>query len=123
MLLLSRGGGSGSGLDLGMLLGHQRRVLLLRVVLRLVVLLLLLLLVLQPGRISLRVLVLVGKNVLGLRLEHDGPAKNRRSMMGLVILRRGGRDNLARPGREGAKVMNELRKWWLIVRGKLMSHS
>jgi hypothetical protein len=58
-----------------MLLGDQGSVLLLRLVwvrLTLVVLLLLLLLMLQPGGISLGILMLMRENVLGLRLEHSG---------------------------------------------------
>lgn len=75
IVLLLRGGGSGS-LDLSVLLSDQGGVLLLvlRVWLALVVLLLvlvlLLMLVLQPRGVSLGVLVLMGKNVLALRLEH-----------------------------------------------------
>lgn len=68
MLLLSCGGGSGGGLDLGMLL---REVLLLGLV-RMLLGLMLLVLVLQPGWICLGVLMLVGEDVLGLRLEHFG---------------------------------------------------
>lgn len=68
--MLLSGGGSGSGrLNLGMLLGGQRMLLLLSLVrMGLVVLLLML----QPRGISLRVLMLMRKNVLGLRLKHDG---------------------------------------------------
>jgi hypothetical protein len=69
VLLLSSGRRRRSGLHLGMLLGHQGRMLLLGLVwmvLSLVVLLLLLLM-LQPGGIS-RILMLMGENVLGLRL-------------------------------------------------------
>lgn len=70
MLLLC--GGSG-GLDLSLLLSDQGGVLVLVLRVRLglvVLLLLLLLLVLQPRGISLRVLMLVGEDVLALRLEH-----------------------------------------------------
>lgn len=70
MLLLR--GGSG-GLDLSLLLSDQGGVLVLVLRVRLglvVLLLLLLLLVLQPRGISLRVLMLVGEDVLALRLEH-----------------------------------------------------
>lgn len=70
MLLLC---GSRGSLDLSLLLSDQRGVLLLmlRVRLALVVLLvLLLLLMLQPRGISLGVLMLVGEDVLALRLEH-----------------------------------------------------
>lgn len=77
MLLLSCGSSGGSGLNLGMLLGDKRRMLLclMWVVLGLV-LLLLLLLMLQPGGISLRILVLMRKDVLTLRLKHGGPTKD-----------------------------------------------
>ena len=76
MLLLSSCSRSGSCLNLGMLLGHQRRMLLL-VWVMLGGLVLVLLLLVQPRRVSLRVLMLMGKNVLSLRLKHDEP-KNRR---------------------------------------------
>lgn len=67
MLLLGSGGSSGCCLNLGMLLGE---VLLLS---RMVLLgLVLLLLVLQPRRVGLGILVLMGEDVLGLRLEHCG---------------------------------------------------
>lgn len=69
--------GSRSGLDLSVLLGDQGGVLLLvlgvwlaLVMLLLLLLLLLLVLVLQPRGISLGVLMLVGEDVLALRLEH-----------------------------------------------------
>jgi hypothetical protein len=66
MLLLCR---SGSSLNLGMLLSDQGGVLLLVLLVRLcLVMLLLLLLVLQPRGISLWVLMLVGEDVLALRL-------------------------------------------------------
>lgn len=72
IVLLLRG--SSSGLNLCLLLSDQGGVLVLvlRVRLALVVLLLLLLLlvVLQPRGISLGVLMLVGEDVLALRLEH-----------------------------------------------------
>lgn len=69
VVLLLRGGGGGSGgLDLSMLLGEVVLLGLVRVLLGLV----LLLLVLQPGGIGPGVLVLVGEDVLGLRLEHCG---------------------------------------------------
>jgi hypothetical protein len=72
VLLLLRG--SGGSLDLSMLLGDQGGVLLL--VLRLVrvlgLVLLLLLLVLQPRGIRLGILMLMGEDVLALRLEHGG---------------------------------------------------
>lgn len=71
VLLLRRGGG---GLDLSLLLSDQGGVLVLvlgvRLGLMVLLLLLLLLLVLQPRGISLRVLMLVGEDVLALRLEH-----------------------------------------------------
>jgi hypothetical protein len=80
VLLLCYGGGSGRCLSLGMLLSGEGGVLrmmlvlvlLLLMVLSLMVLLLLLLLLLlvQPGRFSLRVLVLVREDVLGLSLQH-----------------------------------------------------
>jgi hypothetical protein len=80
VLLLCYSGGSGSCLSLGMLLSGEGGVLrmmlvlvlLLLMVLSLMVLLLLLLLLLlvQPGRFSLRVLVLVREDVLGLSLQH-----------------------------------------------------
>lgn len=70
MLLLCSGG---SSLHLGMLLGDQGSVLLLRLVwVRLSLVVLLLLLMLHPRRISLGVLMLVGEDVLGLRLKHGG---------------------------------------------------
>ena len=50
---------------------------LVRVMLGLVVLLVLLLLMLQPRGISLRILVLMGENMLRLRLKHGGPTKKR----------------------------------------------
>lgn len=50
---------------------------LVRVMLGLVVLLVLLLLMLQPRRISLRILVLMGEDVLRLRLKHGGPTETR----------------------------------------------
>lgn len=92
-MLLLRGGGSGS-LDLSVLLGDQGGVLLLvlRVWLALVVVLvlvLLLMLMLQPRGVSLGVLVLVGKNVLALRLEHGEGASMSR-FGDLEILRRVG---------------------------------
>lgn len=68
---MRRGGG---GLDLSLLLSDQGGVLVLvlgvRLGLMVLLLLLLLLLVLQPRGISLRVLMLVGEDVLALRLEH-----------------------------------------------------
>jgi hypothetical protein len=70
-VLLLRGGSG--GLDLSLLLSDQGGVLVLVLRVRLglvVLLLLLLLLVLQPRGISLRVLMLVGEDVLALRLEH-----------------------------------------------------
>lgn len=69
MLLLSGRGRSGSCLDLGMLLSHQGMLLLVRMVLGGLVMLLLLM---QPRRVGLRILMLMGKNVRGLRLKHDG---------------------------------------------------
>ena len=79
-----------------MLLGDQRRMLLLSLVrVGLVVLLLL-----QPGRISLRILMLMREDVLSLRLEHGGPAKNR-STTGLVILRREDLTTLGDRGKAG----------------------
>ena len=77
MLLLGSCGRSGSCLNLGMLLGHQRRMLLLVWVMLGGLVLLVLLLLVQPRRISLRVLMLMRKNVLSLRLKHD-ESKNRR---------------------------------------------
>ena len=44
--------------------------------LMMLLLLLLLLLLLQPGRIRLGILVLMRKDVLGLRLEHGGRARD-----------------------------------------------
>jgi hypothetical protein len=68
-VLLLRGGSG--GLDLSLLLSDQGGVLVLVLRVRLgLVVLLLLLLVLQPRGISLRVLMLVGEDVLALRLEH-----------------------------------------------------
>lgn len=68
MLLLCCGCGS---LYLGMLLGDQGSVLLLRLVwVRLSLVVLLLLLMLHPRWISLGVLMLVGEDVLALRLKH-----------------------------------------------------
>jgi hypothetical protein len=80
MLLLSHRGGGGSGLGLSMLLGCKGGMLLLvlRLMLWVMMMLLLLmmlrrlvLLMLQPRQFSLRVLVLVGENVLSLSLKHD----------------------------------------------------
>lgn len=93
IVLLLRGGGSGS-LDLSVLLGDQGGVLLLvlRVWLALVVVLvlvLLLMLMLQPRGVSLGVLVLVGENVFALRLEHGEGASMSR-FGDLEILRRVG---------------------------------
>lgn len=104
VLLLSSCSGGCSRLDLGMLLGDQRRMRLLSLVR--VGLMMLLLLLLQPGRISLRILVLVGKDVLSLRLKHGGPAKNR-SSTGLVILRREDLTALDNRGKAG-RGQNEL---------------
>lgn len=70
VLLLCGGGGS---LHLGMLLGDQGSVLLLRLVwVRLSLMVLLLLLMLHPRRVCLGILMLVGEDVLGLRLKHGG---------------------------------------------------
>lgn len=69
MLLLSSGSGS---LNLGMLLG-DKGVLLLMLGVRLSLMVLrlwLMLLMLEPGGISLGVLVLMREDVLALRLEH-----------------------------------------------------
>lgn len=71
-IVLLLGGGSG-GLDLGMLLGDQGSVLLLRLV---VGLSLVVLLMLQPGGIGLGVLMLVREDVLARRLEHGGRTRN-----------------------------------------------
>jgi hypothetical protein len=95
MLLLSGSRCGGSSLNLSML-SHQRRMLLLGLVgmglgrmvlllwllllLLLLMLLLLLLLMLQPRRISLRILMLVGKDVLRLCLKHGGPTKDRSTL-------------------------------------------
>jgi hypothetical protein len=86
MLLLSGSRCGGSSLNLSML-SHQRRMLLLGLVgmglgrmVLLLWLLLLLLLMLQPRRISLRILMLVGKDVLRLCLKHGGPTKDRSTL-------------------------------------------
>lgn len=93
VLLLSSGGSSSGGLDLGMLLGEMLLLGLMRVLLGLV----LLVLVLQPRRISLGVLVLVGEDMLGLRLEHCGQRAGGRERQSRA-LGRGLRDR--RSGRE-----------------------
>jgi hypothetical protein len=68
------------------MLSHQRRMLLLGLVgmglgrMVLLLWLLLLLLMLQPRRISLRILMLVGKDVLRLCLKHGGPTKDRSTL-------------------------------------------
>jgi hypothetical protein len=85
MLLLSGSRCGGSSLNLSML-SHQRRMLLLGLVgmglgrMVLLLWLLLLLLMLQPRRISLRILMLVGKDVLRLCLKHGGPTKDRSTL-------------------------------------------
>lgn len=68
MLLLSGSCSGSGGLNMDMLLSGERVLLLglMRMGLSLV------LLVLQPSRIRLGVLVLMGKDVLGLRLKHCG---------------------------------------------------
>jgi hypothetical protein len=83
VLLLSGGGCSRSGLDLSMLLRYEGRVL--GLVLRLVLLMVLglmvmvlLLLMLQPGRFGLRILMLVGEDVLALSLKHGERGSRRR---------------------------------------------
>lgn len=76
VLLLRCSGGSSGSLGLSMLLSRQGGVVLvmLSLVLSLVVLgLMMMLLLLKPGRLGLRVLVLVREDVLSLSLEHgDG---------------------------------------------------
>lgn len=73
MLVLSHRGGRGSSLSLSMLLSSQGGVLL---VLRLV-LVMLLLLMLEPGRLCLRILVLVGEDVRSLSLKHGEAIEDR----------------------------------------------
>lgn len=68
VLLLGGRGGDGGSVDLDILLGEMRVLSLMRMLLGLV----LLVLMLQPRRIRLWILVLVGKDMLGLRLEHCG---------------------------------------------------
>lgn len=74
VLMLSYGRSGGSSLSLGMLLSGERGVLLLLVLSLMLVMLgrmvLLLVLVLQPGGLGLGILMLVGKDVLRLSLEH-----------------------------------------------------